>query len=354
MKRFLKYNFFAAVILGLFTTVTSVNAGNPDRQGEAGAYELLLKPWARSAGLNSMNTGMVSGAEAMSLNIAGISRIKKTEIALGYADYLRNSETSVTILGFTTKMGKEGNGALGISIMAMGFGEIENRTEAQPEGDGTTFTPAFFNLGVGYSHMFDNKISVGILFRVISESISDATAFGMGIDAGVQYVTGEQDNFKFGISLRNIGTRLNFEGEGLAVKASPNNGGSSLTYRQNTNDFELPSQLNIGLSYDIYVGNKHRLTPLANFTANSFSRDQLGAGLEYSFKKMFQLRGSYQTEVGSNDNIQFNNVYSGISAGASLGLKLSKKTESKLYIDYAYRTTDIFDGTHNLGVRVEI
>ena len=32
--------------------VASVSAGNPDRQGEAGAYELLMNPWARSSGLN--------------------------------------------------------------------------------------------------------------------------------------------------------------------------------------------------------------------------------------------------------------------------------------------------------------
>ena len=34
--------------------------------------------------------------------------------------------------------------------------------------------------------------------------------FGWAIDAGVQYVSGEKDNFKLGISLRNIGSPMQF------------------------------------------------------------------------------------------------------------------------------------------------
>ena len=50
---------------------TVVEAGNPDRQGEAGAYELLMNPWARSAGLHTMTTSMIMGVEALRLNPAG-------------------------------------------------------------------------------------------------------------------------------------------------------------------------------------------------------------------------------------------------------------------------------------------
>ena len=46
-----------------------LGAGNPDRQGEAGAYELLLNPWARSAGLHTISTSMIKGVESMRLNV---------------------------------------------------------------------------------------------------------------------------------------------------------------------------------------------------------------------------------------------------------------------------------------------
>ena len=44
-----------------------LHAGNPDRQGEAGGYELLLNPWARNAGLHAMSTSFAYGVEAMQI-----------------------------------------------------------------------------------------------------------------------------------------------------------------------------------------------------------------------------------------------------------------------------------------------
>ena len=46
-------------------------AGNEDRVGEAGAYELLINPFPRSAGWGLANMSQVSGFEAIFLNPAG-------------------------------------------------------------------------------------------------------------------------------------------------------------------------------------------------------------------------------------------------------------------------------------------
>ena len=81
----------------------SVFAGNPDRQGEAGAYELLLNPWARSVGLHAMNTASVRGVEAMSLNVAGLSRINSLEIGIGSSIYLQGTGININALGLAKK-----------------------------------------------------------------------------------------------------------------------------------------------------------------------------------------------------------------------------------------------------------
>lgn len=57
---------------------------------------------------------------------------------------------------------------------------------------------------------------VGVTFKFVNESISNVGARAMALDAGVQYVTGANDNFKFGISLRNVGTKMRYIGEGLS------------------------------------------------------------------------------------------------------------------------------------------
>lgn len=342
------------IFLVLFMTVGITDiaqAGNPDRQGEAGANQLLLNPWARSAGLHTMTTSYAGGVEAMRINPAGVVRVKNAEFLFANTRYLDGTDITLNSFGFAKKVGK--NGGFGVSLMAIDLGDIPVTTEEQPEGTGATFSPSLFNLGLSYAHIFENKVSVGITMRVVSESTADISAFGFAIDAGVQYVTGPQDNFKFGISLRNIGTPMKFTGQGLSQQSSnPGLLSYDLTYFQRSQRFELPSVLNIGGSYDFIINPKHTITAVTNFTSNSFSRDEIGAGAEYTFNKMVMLRAAYKYTLGSqeNDGIEAP-VYNGISAGVSFEVPLRRGSENRFGIDYAYRHTRLWNGTHNLGVR---
>ena len=179
MVKFYKIN----LLLLLTFAATAVFAGNPDRQGEAGASELLMNPWAVSAGFNSLNTASISGVEAMRLNVAGLGRIENGEVILANTQLYGGSDVSMSSAGFATKLGK--NGTLGISFVSLNFGEIPITTVNQPEGTGGTYKPNFFNLGVGYSYLYENKISVGVLVRGVSEALPSVSAFGFAIDAGV-------------------------------------------------------------------------------------------------------------------------------------------------------------------------
>lgn len=344
------YTFLALLVC--LCTVDVAEAGNPDRQGEAGAAQLLLNPWARTAGLHTMTTSYAGGVEAMRINPAGVVRINKSEYLIANTRYLDGTDIAINAFGLAQKVGK--NGAFGLSIMAVDVGDILVTTEALPEGDGSTFSPSLFNMGLSYSHMFENKVSVGITMRMVSETTSNISAFGMAIDAGVQYVTGPQDNFKFGISLRNVGTPMKFSGQGLTQQGENPEGQLSynLSYFSRAQQFELPSALNIGGSYDFIVNPKNRLTVVGNFTSNSFSRDQLGGGVEYAFNNMFMIRGGYKYTLGSEENDGVGApVYTGVSGGVSVEVPFKKGSESKFGIDYAYRHTRVWNGTHNLGIR---
>lgn len=329
---------------------TAVFAGNPDRQGEAGANQLLINPWARCAGFHEMNTANTVGAEAMYLNVAGLSRINKTQIQLGHTRYI--ADININALGLARKIGS--GGTFGVSLMAMDLGNFEYTTEDVPEGSGATFSPSYFNLGLSYSHLFTNKVSVGITVKVVNESINNAAARAFALDGGVQYVTGENDNFKFGISLRNVGSKMRFSGEGLS-KQLPNPGPTfeyDNTYYERSAAYELPSQLNIGASYDWLLGKTNRLTLVGNYTSNAFSRDQLGGGLELAIRKIFALRFGYKHELDS-DQIQAT-LDNGLSGGFSVSLPLKKDSDMRIALEYGYRQTDIFNGIHNLGLRLDL
>ena len=187
----MRHSYLLSLLLGL--GCATAYAGNPDRQGEAGAYELLLNPFARSAGLSSMSTAYVAGAEAMRINVAGLGRVDGFEVTASNMQYLVGTDIDMNAVGFAADLGR--GQAIGVTLAALSFGEIDLTTTSTPEGSGATFSPTFFHIAIGYSKTFDEKISVGVGMRFINEAIFNASATGFAVDAGVQYVRGEDDAF---------------------------------------------------------------------------------------------------------------------------------------------------------------
>jgi hypothetical protein len=330
-----------------------VKAGNPDRAGQAGASELLINPWSRSSGWGNAGSGGIRGVEASFGNVAGIAATKKTEIAFSHAIWLKGSETGVNSLGLTQKVG-EGS-VLGLSLVAMDYGDILITTPDQPEGGLGNYSPQFINLGLSYAKVFSNSIYGGMSIKVVSESIANVSAQGIAIDAGIQYQTGtnaERNNLKFGITLKNVGTPMKYSGDGLTAKSTQNELLSTSPYaytvEQRAQGFEIPSLVNIGAMYDFKLAQDHRLSLAANFTSNSFTNDQYTAGIEYGFKDYFMIRGGYTYEDKLTDDALRMTAYSGLAAGFTLQLPLGKS--GKLFgIDYSYRVSDPWDGTQTFG-----
>jgi hypothetical protein len=349
------------ILIGFLTLTLFGNhlyAGNPDRQGEAGAYELLINPWARAAGLNGLVTARVTGVEAMNFNPAGVARINgRTEVAIAHTQYLVGTGLTLNTAGLAQRIGE--NGAIGVSIMSLGFGEIPLTTVNQPEGY-ATFNPSFFNIGLSYSYIFrdekkQEKISVGFGVRLVSESIANASATGVAFDAGVQYVTGKDRQVKFGIALRNIGTKMKFSGDGLTFVGIAPNATTSLSVDGRPAGFELPSLLHIGMSYDFLFAEKtNRVTLVGNFTANSFSRDQVGLGLEYGFREMFMARVGFKYEDLMFDPLLSTTASSGLTAGISVDVPFKKGSAQKIGFDYAFEYTRVFKGTHSVGIKLNL
>ena len=240
------YTIAVAVLLSTILVFPSqdVVAGNKDRSGQAGASELLINPWARSSGWGGVNVANSRGLEAMFTNVAGTAFTPKTELIFSSTQWLKGSDINVFNFGFSQKMGE--SSVLGVGIMSMKFGDIPITTTDLPEGGIGNFSPRYMNINVSYAKAFSNSIYGGINIKIISEVISDISAQGVALDAGIQYVTGEQENIKFGISLKNVGPTMKFKGDGLSIRSFLPGQESQFTLEQRSAEFELPSQLNIG------------------------------------------------------------------------------------------------------------
>lgn len=340
-------------------------AGNSDRAGQAGATELLINPWARSSGFGGANSASVRGLEAQYLNVAGLAFTRKTEVLFANTQWLVGSGVMINSFGLAQKIGEAG--VIGLGVMNMSFGEIDITTTELPDGGIGTFTPNYLNIGISYAKNFSNSINGGVTVRVVNQSISNLNATGIAFDAGISYTTRlgskdkekNKDNFQIGISLKNVGPPMKFNGDGLSVRASLAGSDNNLTFEQRSAKYEMPSSLNIGVTYhwrDKKLTNQ--ITGAANFTSNSFSKDQFRFGLEYSFKNMFMVRGGYVLQFGkAGSNDIATSALTGPTAGATVQVGLGKKgteKKTKLGIDYSFRLTNPFAGVHAIGIRLAL
>lgn len=340
----------AFLLIGAVTLPTTLLAGNKDRAGQSGASELLINPWARSSGWGGVNVSNAYGLESMYTNIAGLAFTKGTELIFSNTQYLKGSEISINNFGFSHKTGE--SGVLGVAIMAMKFGDLPITTTSLPEGGIGNFSPSYMNINLSYAKAFSNSIYGGFNLKIISESISDASAQGIALDAGIQYVTGAKENVHFGISLKNIGPTMRFKGDGLSIRSFLPDNDNKFTLEQRSADFELPSQLNIGAAYDFHFSDMHRLTVAGTFTSNSFFKDQYTLGLEYALMSYLQIRGAYTYEDGITSDEERTTVYTGPSAGLTVQIPLSKEKGTAFAVDYSYRATNPFEGTHSIAARL--
>ncbi len=299
------------------------------------------------------NSGSISGVEAMFSNVAGLSYVGRTQLSFSNTRYLEGADITINAIGLGQKLGE--SGVLGLSVMTMNVGDLSITNGDQPAGGFGTFAPSLSNVSVSFAKSFSNSIFGGLSVRVLSETIADLRTSGVSFDAGIHYVTGPADNVHFGIALRNVGPPVGFEGDGLTTQGFLLTGQTGqLSLEQRSESFELPSLLNIGLSYDFLLSERHALTLAGTYVSNSFTRDNLIVGAEYSFNKIFMLRGAYLYEDGITSDEERSTVYTGISGGLSVELPFGNEKASDIAFDYSYRATNPFGGTHSVGIRIEL
>jgi long-subunit fatty acid transport protein len=120
---------------------------------------------------------------------------------------------------------------------------------------------------------------------------------------------------------------------------------------------KLPSLLNISGSYDLKLDKtpgvyNNRLTLAFGFTNYAYSANQITLGGEYGYKDFLSFRAGfiYQKGAFEQDYSKRTSAHTGASAGISYDWHTSGGNVFSL--DYSYRATNPFNGTHSFGVRI--
>lgn len=343
-----------SMIVGALAMSFPTLAGNEDRIGSAGASEMLVNPWARSTAFGSAGISTTNGLEAQFSNIAGLAFTEKTQLKFNYTNWLGDAGISLNSAGIAQRVGEQT--VVAVSIQAFGYGDIDITTVDLPEGGIGTFSPRKNIINVGVAREFSNSIYAGLNVKVLNENIANLKATGFAFDAGVRYVTGEQDQVKFGITLRNVGTPMKFEGDGQSQEVFYQGTGAVATMVQRGATFEMPSLLAMGFSYDFIFSENSKLTAAAAFHANSFTNDQFNVGLDYgmSFEKAaFNVRAGFVGEKEIFDREESTTSLTGLTAGISVDALLGEK-KIPLGFEYAMRTSNPFGIINTFGVTLSL
>ncbi|RYM35060.1 PorV/PorQ family protein [Brumimicrobium glaciale] len=342
------------MIVGALAMSFPTLAGNEDRIGSAGASEMLVNPWARSTAFGTAGIASTDGLEAQFVNIAGLAFTDKTQIKFNYTNWLGDAGISLNSAGIAQRVGAQT--VVALSIQAFGYGDIDITTVDLPEGGIGSFSPRKNIINIGFAREFSNSIYAGLNIKVMNENIANMKASGVAFDAGIRYVTGEQDQVKFGITLKNVGTPMKFEGDGLSKEIFYQSAGGVATMVQRSASFEMPSLLAMGFSYDFIFDETSKLTAAAAFHANSFTNDQFNVGLDYgmAFKKAaFNVRAGFVGEKAIFNREESTSSLTGLTAGISVDALLGDKG-IPLGFEYAMRTSNPFGIINTFGITLSL
>ncbi|MFN0159405.1 MAG: PorV/PorQ family protein [Bacteroidota bacterium] len=343
----------ALAFLVLVSTVyTTAYAGGENRVGTNAASELLIPVGAREIAMGGSSIATTSGIEAIFWNPAGLARAERSTNAMfSHMNYI--ADIGVEYVAVSAAF--EGFGTLGFSLKSLSIGDINVTTEDSPDGNGQLMSPTVVNVGLTYSRLLTDQISVGSTLTLISNRFDRVAANGFSFSAGVQYTgIGGVNGLSLGVAVKHIGPQMKFEGDGLLRQGNVNDvlrPGSF--YRVTAASFELPSTIELGLGYEINVGEQNSLNVAGVFQNNNFSSDEYKLGVEYGYEDMFFLRGGYDVaESKENSQIALSDQTSyifGFTAGAGIHYAMGSLD---LSVDYAYRAVEFLDNNHIFSLKL--
>lgn len=317
------------------------------RIGSAAATELLIPVGARGMAMGGANMAVCEGVEAIHWNPAGLAIVDySAEALVSSMAYIADIRMNYVALGL--RFG--GVGTFGINIRSLNFGDVPLTTHDDPYGDsGRTYAPGFITVGLTYARRFTDAITFGITPKVISEKMARATGSGFAVDLGVQYRTvGGVEGLNVGVALKNYGPSMSFGGSGLLHTAITTEGERpEQFYRSDAAKFELPSTLDLGISFASNVNENLSYVVAGTFVNNNLALNSYHFGGEICYNMgslQVMGRGGYQLAPGND----FDEDIFGMSFGGGLSYSTAGVD---LMVDYAWRQVEFFENNSVFSIR---
>jgi hypothetical protein len=287
-------------------------------------------------------TSIASDASALYWNPAGISSLEKYQAFFNYSNLFSDLDINLNYFAFVIPA--EDIGSFGISVTALDYGDMDVTTEYYPEGTGEKFSAGSYAFGLSYAKSLTEWFSAGITVKYITEEIFNSSANGFAFDAGTLFLTPFYE-IKFAVMISNYGPPMSMSGEDLLIRydSDPSRQGNNETVDAyyKTDDFELPLNLQIGISKDFQFFDGQKLIIAVDATHPSDNLEYANVGAEFSFlDNLIAIRGGYNG-LFLEDNTK------GLTLGVGLNYGLGIFS---LGFDYSYQESKYLNYTNSFAV----
>lgn len=234
---------------------------------------------------------------------------------------------------FSAIMPNKSSGAYGLSVNFLTSGEMDVRTEFQPDGTGQKVSASTVGIGFTYSKRLSDMFTFGGTIRYINESLAEYKNNTFTIDLGFAYQTDWKD-LSFAVMLQNFGGNSTLKGDYLEVDFNRN--GVPLENYVSSSVFRL------GFSLVPLKRDKHSLIFDFELDHPSDNAENFRVGLEFEYLKLLYFRAGYKMNVLGHDWPVF-----GVGVKTHLGVHT-------LHIDYAAVPTNHLGYQQTLGLSFTI
>jgi hypothetical protein len=295
-------------------------AGDINRLGTAGAQELRIPVGAASIGIGGSAVAVGNGLANIYYNPASLASTDESQAMASFSSYLADASVDYGAVSF--RLGQQGN--LGFAVKVLNIGDITVTTEESPAGTGEILTPNFGVVGITYGRRMTDRVLIGGTANLVLESLGEASATGIAFDLGIQYDTGWR-GMRFGFCMKNFGPEMTFSGQGFEQKVVlPGDDPAAQPHVVSLEpaSFELPAFLQMGVTYDLKMGEKQDATFFATYQANNFSTDEYRLGAQLNLGKALALRGGYTGQVPFDEEDRQPDYLYNWTYGAGFAFKL--------------------------------
>jgi hypothetical protein len=338
MKNMNKYLFSLFILLltgGFFEANAQLS-----KVGTSAAEFLKVPVGARASSMSAF-TATVNDPSAMVLNPAGLADVSNNQALIEFTDWYLDLTHSYVGIGIPTR-----KGVAGIHVLALNYGEFDETTEQAQGRTGRTFNAYSVTVGGSYAQYMNENLSIGGTIKFVYEKIENTSASGLAFDVGTLYET-PFDQIKFGVSVTNVGTKMQIRGNGLITSCDldeGSEGNSDTDCNLSTQEYDLPLMLRVGLAWDAFQTDDIRATLTIDGNNPSNNVQSFSIGGEVSLMNdLVQLRGGIPY-IGQGDRIETFN--------AGIGIKYQVDSTLGLGFNYAYHGYEYLGDVNKLSLQV--